>query len=108
MTHSNDAYYHQDNDPKHTSRICMNYLKNRSVKLVSPPVQSPDLNPIENCWHYLEVKLKDRTCKNEKELFDTVQKGWNNIPMDYVRRLIESMPRRIQAVINAKGGPTKC
>ena len=81
----------------------MNYLQNRNV--IS--AQSPDLNPNENLWHYLGVKTKDRKCKNEKEPFKTIQNGWNNIPLDYKQRLIRSMPRRIQAVIDAKGGSTK-
>jgi hypothetical protein len=28
------------------------------------------------------------------------------IPQDKIKRLIESMPRRVQAVIDADGGPT--
>ena len=75
MTQSNTPYYHQDNDPKHKSKLCMNYLSNRNINLVSPPAQSPDLNPIENLWHYLEVATKDRKCKNEKDLFDIRKDG---------------------------------
>ena len=40
----------QDNDPKHTSKLCKNYLgKKQSAGILSVmewPVQSPDLNPI--------------------------------------------------------------
>ena len=41
----------QDNDPKHTSKLCQRYIKNREEQhipqLIALLVQSPDLNPIE-------------------------------------------------------------
>ena len=42
----------QDNDPKHTSHMCKNYLRRKEEKgdlvVMDFPPQSPDLNPIEN------------------------------------------------------------
>ncbi|CAK9827487.1 Transposable element Tc1 transposase [Anthophora retusa] len=41
----------QDNDPKHSAKICQNYLKHlediNKLKIMQWPPQSPDLNPIE-------------------------------------------------------------
>jgi hypothetical protein len=107
MTHCKDPYYHQDNDPKHTSKLCTNYLLNKKINVTGPPPQSPDLNPIENLWHYMEVMCEERTSSNETELFNTVKTAWNNIPKNYIQRLVESMPQRIEAVIEAKGGATR-
>ena len=40
----------QDNDPKHKSKLCTNYLyqlvQEKTLNLMDWPVQSPDLNPI--------------------------------------------------------------
>ena len=40
----------QDNDPKHTSKLCKNYLKTKEdqgvLTVMDFPPQSPDLNPI--------------------------------------------------------------
>jgi hypothetical protein len=36
------------------------------------------------------------------ELWDRVEKEWNKIPPEACQRLIESIPRRIWAVIKAK------
>jgi len=41
------------------------------------------------------------------ELWERIQVEWEKIPVEECQKLIESMPRRIQAVIRAKGGYTK-
>ena len=71
------------------------------------PSQSPDLNPIENLWSILDSNLKDRRPQSKAELFQVLQEGWNRLDVDLLRRLVESMPRRIQAVIDANGYMTK-
>ena len=45
--------------------------------------------------------------KGVHELWDRVAKEWTEIPPETCQKLIESMPRRIQAVLEAKGGYTK-
>jgi hypothetical protein len=49
--------FQQDNDPKHTSRLCKGYLiKERDgvLRQMTWPPQSPDLNPIEMIRDELE------------------------------------------------------
>ena len=41
------------------------------------------------------------------ELWDRLAKEWNKISPETYQNLIESMPRRLEAVIEAKGGHTK-
>ena len=45
--------------------------------------------------------------QNENELFEVLEVGWKNLPTDFLTNLVESMPRRCQAVINNDGMPTK-
>ncbi|KAJ3429050.1 hypothetical protein M0812_24389 [Anaeramoeba flamelloides] len=42
-----DFEFLQDNAPIHKSKLSMNWFKENSIKLVSFPTKSPDLNPIE-------------------------------------------------------------
>lgn len=73
------------------------------------PANSPDLNPIENLWHILRTNIKRRvpTPMRKEDLAATLQEEWAKLNMDMVNKLIESMPRRLQAVIDANGGSTK-
>ena len=45
----------QDNDPKHTSKVCQRYIKSKEEQCV---IQAADLNPIELVWDELERKVK--------------------------------------------------
>ncbi len=45
--------------------------------------------------------------KNADELKATVKETWASIPAQQCHKLITSMPCRIEAVIKAKGDPTK-
>ena len=72
------------------------------------PVNSPDLNPIENAWHALQQKICTMQSKNVENLYQLAEKIWEEkITTEYYRALIESMPRRIEAVIKSKGGHPK-
>jgi len=72
------------------------------------PSNSPDLNPIENLWHILRSNICKRKPqpKSHKDLIVALQEEWEKLDIEKVNRLIESMPRRLEAVIKAKGGAT--
>ncbi len=66
----------------------------------------PDLNPIENLWGIVKRKMRD-TRPNADDLKAAIKATWASIPPQQCHKLITSMPRRIEAVIKAKGAPTK-
>jgi len=49
-------------------------------------------------------KVQPRT---KEALIEALQEEWSKLDIEIVNKLCESMPRRLQAVINARGGTTK-
>ena len=101
--------FQEDNAPVPTAKVARDFLHSKKVELLPWPPQSPDLNPIEELWSIVESGLRKRESgpSNIRELEKMVIEEWESIPKDLYRKLISSMPSRIQAVISAKGGHTK-
>ena len=99
-------YFQQDNVPKHTSKKTEQWFSDNNIILMKWPAQSPNLNFIEHLWQHFKAKFQqyDTSPKGVHELWDRVAKEWTEIPPERCQKLIESMPRRIQAVLEVKGG----
>lgn len=103
-----DIIFQHDNDPKHTSLLARKWLSKHSISVLDWPAQSPDLNPIEHLWSYLKRQLTAYASapRNIDQLWQRVETQWENIPRQKCIDLIESMPRRVAAVLKARGGHT--
>ncbi len=104
-----DFVFQHDNDPKHTARVTQACIAENNLEVLQWPAQSPDLNPIEYMWHVLKQKLGDHELMptSMHELWLRVQHEWESINVDDCMKLIETMPKRLEAVMKAKGGNTK-
>ena len=77
-------------------------------KILSWPGNSPDLNPIENIWRPVGLKVNRLHPKNEKKLQEAIIHAWNHeLTSAVIHCLIDSTPDRIFAVIKARGDSTK-
>ena len=100
------AVFQHDNDPKHTFKMTIALLKRLRVK-VDWPNMSPDLNPIEHLWGILKRKVEVCKVSNICQLRDVVMEEWKSIPVATSEALVNSMPRRVKAVLDNDGGHTK-
>jgi hypothetical protein len=104
-----DTIFQQDNDPKHTSKMAKKWFSDHNIEVLPWPAQSPDMNPIEHLWGHLKRQLQSYESPSPGilGLWERVETEWEKISPKVCQDLIESMPRRVAAVIKAKGGHTK-
>ncbi len=103
-----DFIFQQDLAPAHTAKGTKGWFNDHSVIVLDWPANSPDLNPIENhLWAIVKRKMRDTRPNNADDLKAAIKATWASITPEQCHRLSSSMPRRIDAVIHAKGGPTK-
>ncbi|CAB4487994.1 unnamed protein product [Rhizophagus irregularis] len=95
----------EDNAAPHRSRVATAARKNAEIVTLDWPAQSPDINPIENIWAEMKMMIRRRSppLSSISVLMEYVTDAWNDIPPEYYRKLIKSMPRRVDAVISANG-----
>lgn len=108
MFRSRKFVFQQDGAPCHTAKKCMNWFKTQKVKVLDWPGNSPDLNPIENLWSRLKRLVAAKHASNKRELIEATIASWFHIiQAEDLEKLVDSKPRRCQAVIQAKGYPTR-
>ncbi len=93
--------------PCHKAQIISDwFLEHDNVfTLLKWPPQSPDLNPIEHLWDVVEreIHIVDVQPTNLQQLRDAIISIWTKISEECFQHLVESMPRRIKAVLKGKG-----
>lgn len=103
-----DIIFQDDSAPCHRSRAVNEYLNSVGVQRLTWPGNSPDLNPIENCWKTMGNLVAAKKSTSKRTLIERLVHVWNHeLKQQYLQSLIESMPRRCQAVIKARGYSTK-
>ena len=64
---------------------------------------SPDLNIIEEVWNIMNRRMKSSRPTSHVELKGLIANTWSSIQVQELESLAASMPKRIAAVIRAKG-----
>ena len=78
--------FQHDNDPKHTAKVVKKWLADKNINVLQWPSQSPDLNPIENLWRELKIRVMARRPYNLKELELIIKDEWAKIPVESMQK----------------------
>jgi transposase len=90
----------------HRSRAVTAYLQSEAVTSVHWSGMSPDLNPIEHTWDMLDRRIlaREPPVQNIRQLEAALHREWQQLSQQDIRRLTGRMRRRVEAVIQSRGG----
>lgn len=101
----------QDNLRSHCTQEVKVEMARQNYKVLNHPPTSPDLNQIENVWMMVERRLSHYLLSNfinsKTELFQKICEFGNEIPVESINKLFDSMPKRIEKVIESNGKAIK-
>lgn len=99
----------QDGARYHTSKHTMQWIEKAGFWLIKWPPYSPDLNPIENLWRIIKLRISKRRhlIHSIEELERVLKEEWDRLTPDDWRNCILSMKKRCELVLKAKGGSIK-
>jgi hypothetical protein len=99
--------FQQDGARYHTAKVILNYCNNQNIKLMENwPPYSPDLNPIEQVWAYLdrEVERLYPEGSGDKAIrFKQYSDTWEAIPMETINNFVLSFEDKVKACKEANG-----
>lgn len=101
--------FQQDNARCHVSKSTKKWLDDNCISLFPHPPNSPDLSPIEPVWHELKKILRHRQHlpTSVGELKAAVHAAWDALDVADIDKYVLTMPQRVTAVLQAKGGHTR-
>ncbi len=80
----------QDNCLAHRANVVKAYLHENNIEFIDWPSYSPDLNPIENLWHWMKHKLATEypPCTTNDELVGRFLEIWNSVTQKCVNAFV--------------------
>ena len=70
-------------------------------------VLSPDLNPLENLWNTLKVKVHKRNPQNIMQLGESCKEKWGEVTLNQRGKLVAYYRKRLEAVKQNRDYATK-
>lgn len=98
-----------DGAPCHRAKSIDTFLKDNDINVMKWPGNSPDMNPIENIWSIVKKRISTRFPTNKNALIEALIDVWcrDAEVKELCTTLVEGMPRRVKALLDAKGLATK-
>jgi hypothetical protein len=93
----------QDGALGHAAGETQQELQERGISMIFWPAYSPDLNPIEAVWNWMNDYAIQLHFGERLSYDQPIKEAWDSITKDQLNDLIASMPERCQAVIDSNG-----
>lgn len=105
---TDEFIFQQDNAPAHSARVVKQWFDESGTTLLPWPPLSPDLNIIENVWGWLSRKIYSdgKQFNNKQQLKVAIREAWEELPLEFVQNLYNSLPNRMLEVISKNGNHT--
>lgn len=93
-----------DNHRVHYSEQVRKYLKSKGVAITEDwPARSPDLNPIENYWAYLQRRVSERVPLTADELCEAIKAEFALTPQSLLDAYTNSFQAKCKRVVSRQG-----
>lgn len=106
------TFIQQDNLRTHYVNEATQFIDSKGLEIMPIPRYSPELAPIENIFAIFKRKvhdhLKDSQVRSKDELWEVCKSCWRSIPLQSIRNVIDSMPKRCETVIKSCGKTIDC
>lgn len=101
--------FQQDSAPCHMAKAVKTWCAQNDVQLLPWAGNSPDMNPIESLWDILKDEIHKEPITTKQTLIQRLIQVWFHSEkiQELCKTLINGMPRRVEALKNAKGCQTK-
>lgn len=99
----------EDRDSGHGTHLNINLQKwkdESTFKFYFNCAASPDLSPIENAWLSPKEYLRKSEHWDDKTVEELARQGWKELSQKTINSWVDSMPARLQQVIDSKGQMT--
>lgn len=103
---NNNFIFHHDSAPSHVSKLTQEFM-HANMKFLEKDnwiPMSPDAAPMDYfVWGYLKRKLWRVKVKDMAGLKRALKKAWRELPQNLINKALESWPRRVLKIYQAKG-----